>query len=1380
MKDERKTKKQLIDELAALRQQVTELETSEADQELQTKPLRDLIELIHFTENVSTRIHGLLDEAEIYGAFKDEFLRSKRYTATILLLTDDAAKLRIAESSIPARMLKAAEKATGLRLKGFQIDLSKSSLYSRVVKGGETVRIDVVDLIGEFLPRRPLNLVTKILRYEGELSILTPLERRAEIAGVLSMSSTGLAEHFVPSVQNLARHISTALELAGEYAEHRRTEEELAKYRDHLEGLVEERTAALMQTNEQLRREITERKRAEQALRESEEMYRTLVDTSPDAVTVTDVEGLITHVSQQALEMHGVEDAGELVGKSAFELIAPEDRELAMANLQKTLTGESVRNVEYTLLRHDRTRFTGELNAALIRDAGGAPKAFIATTRDVTDRRQAEEKLQAEKERAQLYLDVAGVSIIAFDREGRVTLINRRGLEILGYREEDLIGKHWVETCLPERVRDEVAGVFERILAGDVEPVSRRENLVLTKGGEERIVAWHNAILRDAAGDIVGILSSGEDVTERKQAEEALALRVEQLTALSQASQAVTSSLDLDWVLAEIVSRASKVVASDYTSVVLVDEAGHLRESADNVPGVPAIEYRIRDEGLTRWIVRSRQAAIIDDVDETGAMSPRLGEGAPRLVNPPIAEAGVRSLAGLPLAVQERLLGVLYLHSLRPGAFRDQLPLLTTFANQIAIAIENARLYEAAQQELAERVRAEEALQRYAERLRVLHTIDEAVLSAWSAEEIALAALRHLHRLMHCERANVTLFDFESQEATVLAAYPEDKSMFPAGTRLPLEGVLHEVETLRQGRVLVEEDLNTHPNPPAAIQVLLAAGVRSYIAAPLISRDGLAGTLTVAPEGPVPPTQEYVDAVSEVAAEVALALDQARLRAALEAEQKRLKTLVEHLPEGVLLLDGEQRILLTNPVADGYLQALADTGEPATRTGDILDNLAGWPAEELTQAGPEGLWREMEVAGPPGRIFGVAAQPVKAEDQLAGWVLLIWDVTREREAERKDRQQERLAAVGQLAGGIAHDFNNLLTTILLYAQMLLRKPHLPPDLAPSVETIIDESRRAARLVQQILDFGRRAMMEIRPVDLVSFVEETIDILRRTFPENIHILIELESEGCVVNADPTRIQQVLMNLAVNARDAMPEGGELRIALSRIEVGAREKPPVSEMPAGKWVCLAISDTGVGIAPDALPHIYEPFFTTKPVGEGTGLGLSQVYGIVKQHEGYIDMETEVGKGTTFRIYLPAHGAMGIGEDMRDSEPPPMGSEETILLVEDEDRLREVGHKMLESLGYRVLTATNGKEALETYRSAEGVDLVMTDLVMPKMGGLELVQSLREIDPHVKALAITGYAVKTDIQELKDAGILEIVRKPFGIDTLGRIVREVLDAGQ
>jgi CheY-like chemotaxis protein len=260
----------------------------------------------------------------------------------------------------------------------------------------------------------------------------------------------------------------------------------------------------------------------------------------------------------------------------------------------------------------------------------------------------------------------------------------------------------------------------------------------------------------------------------------------------------------------------------------------------------------------------------------------------------------------------------------------------------------------------------------------------------------------------------------------------------------------------------------------------------------------------------------------------------------------------------------------------------------------------------------------------------------------------------------------------------------------------------------------------------------------------------------------------------------------MNLAVNARDAMtssssvetPEGGELRVELTRVEVKPDRSPPVEEMPLGEWVCLAVSDTGTGIPPEVLSHVFEPFFTTKGPGEGVGLGLAQVYGIVKQHEGYIGVETEAGKGTTFRVYLPAHGGEAVkGAEAEEDSTPPQGQGETILLVEDSERIREAGREVLESLGYRVLTAANGREALEVHEAEGRVDLVITDLVMPEMGGRRLVRDLRKETPDLKALAITGHIVEEDLRKLRKEGFLDIIYKPLDVHKLATAVRQALD---
>ncbi len=397
-----------------------------------------------------------------------------------------------------------------------------------------------------------------------------------------------------------------------------------------------------------------------------------------------------------------------------------------------------------------------------------------------------------------------------------------------------------------------------------------------------------------------------------------------------------------------------------------------------------------------------------------------------------------------------------------------------------------------------------------------------------------------------------------------------------------------------------------------------------------------------------------------------------------------------------------------------------------------------------------------------------------------------------RESEARMLQQDRLAAVGQLASGIAHDFGNFLTTHIFHTELLLDDPRLPPELAPTVETLLNGARRTAQLVRQILDYSRRTTLRAQPIDLVAFIDDITTILRRTIPENIHLVTDVSPEEHIASIDPGRMEQVLMNLALNARDAMPEGGELRISLRRVETKPGGSLPVvelsltqmqpMEMPAGSWVCLSVSDTGTGIADDVQGRMFEPFFTTKGE-EGTGLGLVQVYGIVRQHEGHIELETQSGQGTTFRVYLPACGERETNEARRGMSVAPKGEGETILFVEDAERLREGGRAILESLGYQVLAAANGREALEMYKKACAEDLseialVVTDIVMPEMGGQALIQELREINPRVRVLAITGYALADDLEKLKEVGILSTIQKPFEVGALAVAIRQALQA--
>ena len=485
---------------------------------------------------------------------------------------------------------------------------------------------------------------------------------------------------------------------------------------------------------------------------------------------------------------------------------------------------------------------------------------------------------------------------------------------------------------------------------------------------------------------------------------------------------------------------------------------------------------------------------------------------------------------------------------------------------------------------------------------------------------------------------------------------------------------------------------------------------------------------------------------------------------------ERLDALVRHLPGGVCLLDGEQRLILANQPAVEILQM---PGEGYI--GETISYIGGKPLEAMLRPREDGLPHEVEITEPSKRIFEVETQPIRQHARSVGWVLMLRDVTQEREVQQKIQTQHRLASVGQLAAGIAHDFNNMLTVMMGCAQIMEMRPDVPDSRKEDLRMIYTQGERAAQLIRQILDFSRQTVVERRAVDLGPFLKEAVKMMTQGLPETIRIATEIHGERHVVNANLTQLQQVCANLCVNARDAMPHGGDLRVGLSDLRLSPSDRPPVSPMAPGEWVVWTVSDTGCGIPPDVIDRIYEPFFTTKARGEGTGLGMAQVYGIVKQYDGFIDVESEEGKGTVFTIYLPRFGGEEASVEQEAADLP-VGHEKTILVVEDTPDVLKVAKGMLEALNYRVVTAANGVEALEVFgRHREEIGLVLTDMVMPDMGGLALFDALRERDDGVPVVLMTGYASEVEEKRLP-ADIAGVLDKPLIVQEVARVVAEAL----
>jgi PAS domain S-box-containing protein len=454
----------------------------------------------------------------------------------------------------------------------------------------------------------------------------------------------------------------------------------------------------------------------------------------------------------------------------------------------------------------------------------------------------------------------------------------------------------------------------------------------------------------------------------------------------------------------------------------------------------------------------------------------------------------------------------------------------------------------------------------------------------------------------------------------------------------------------------------------------------------------------------------------------------------------------------------------------------------------VLRNGTMWKGEAITRAADdEAMWREVTIfpiKDTKGEVTHAVYSSVditerkRAEEELEKPYHRLEETLAElRATQERIVQQERLAAVGQLAAGIAHDFNNIMATVVLYAQMTARMEGLPAAVRQRMKTINEQAKHATDLIQQILDFSRRAVLERRPLDLAPLLKEHVRLLERTLPESIEIELECEPGIYVVNADPTRMQQMVTNLALNAREAMPQGGKLHLGLERIAVKPGESPLLPELTPGEWVRVTVSDTGTGIPPDALPHIFEPFFTTRaPLG--SGLGLAQVHGIVGAHEGRIDVETQAGQGTTFTIYLPVHPSEPSPAPSRAELPAlPVGRGETILVVEDNAVVRTALADSLELLNYRVLEVSNGQEALETLEERQGeVALVLSDVVMPRMSGTALLHALRERELAVQVVMLTGHPIEREMEELRAHGLTDWLPKPPQLQDLAQVLDRAL----
>jgi PAS domain S-box-containing protein len=1002
---------------------------------------------------------------------------------------------------------------------------------------------------------------------------------------------------------------------------------------------------------------------------------------------------------------------------------------------------------------------------------------YASTLGYLCSRKRAEEALVSERAVLRTLIDLLPEVVYAKDLEARKTLANYIDLQYMGAQSEaEVLGKTDFD-FYPE----DVATKFyadDQIVLQTGQSVLNREEVIVRGGDERRWLLTSKVPLRDESGRVIGLVGVGRDFTERKQAEEAMQRYIGRLRTLRAIDGVILSGRSPKDIARVALRHLQNLIPYERASITAFDfEAGQASILAVKGIGEEELgsdtQISLEEVGNLEELQRAK-IVTVEDMRALLPLSP---------LNKRLLALGILARVVIPLMVEGKLIGMLELGGITAHAFTsDHQEIAHESAGQLAIGIQQARLREQVQrhaEELEQQVAARTA--QLARRTVQLQAAAEVARDATTAHD--LDDLLNRAADLICERfgfyhAGIFLTDERGEYAVLRAAASEaGRQMLEHGHKLKVGevGMVGYVAGTGEPRIALDvgADAVHFDNP-------FLPETRSEMALPMRAGGRVIGALDVQSRKEAAFDQDDVEILQVMADQLAVAIERTRLFERAQATlEERLYTVISKMPIVLCALDRQGVFTLSEGKG---LEALGlKPGEHVGRSSlDVYRD-----APEVLEDFRRALAGEVvtSIRERAGLIFEAWYSPLRDESgEITGVIGVATDVTERHRLQEQMQRQERLAAVGQLAGGIAHDFNNFLMTIIFYAHLLLRDKDTSPDIASIAETIVGEANRAAALVRQVLDFSRRSVMNAEPINLASFIEEAVDILRKTFPENIQLVTEVGPGDYTVNADSTRIQQVVMNLALNARDAMHDGGELHIGLSRITIAHSERLVAGasdvELSAGDWVCLAVSDTGTGMTEQVRAHLFEPFFTTKGP-KGTGLGLAQVYGIVKQHKGDVGVETAPGRGTTFRVYLPAWSGGEMEATLVEETPGVLeGRGETILLVEDEETVREAGQKLLTSLGYQVLTASNGREGLEVFRAADHVDLVLTDMVMPEMGGRELIQELKQSHPYVKALVITGYTMQEDVQVLKESGFTDVVYKPLDIGVLGRTIRRILDA--
>jgi two-component system, cell cycle sensor histidine kinase and response regulator CckA len=1044
----------------------------------------------------------------------------------------------------------------------------------------------------------------------------------------------------------------------------------LRKTYDELEQRVLERTKELNDANQELEEEIEDRKKAEEALRHSEERYRSLFDNMNNAVAVytaeQDGEDFIFVDFNAAGEKIDNIDKKEVIGQSVLKMF-PGVKEFGLFEVFQRVwrTGEP----EYhpvALYRDERIQ--GWRDNFVYKLSTGE---MVVVYRDETERKMAEKALRESEQKFRIIFDQAPLGIALVGLDYRLLSANKAYCDLLGYSEEELSQLRFGDFTHPDDLAENLRLQGE-LGSGRVSSY-QMEKRFIRKDGETAVGLLVASLLSNDAGVSQYFVGLVLDITDRKKAEQALLASEARYRRLFEAAK--DGILILDSETGQIVD------VNPFMSGLL----GYSREEM--------LQKKLWEIGLFADIAKSQ--TVFAELQSKEYVR--------------YEDLSLQTIGGEVINVE--------------------------FVSNVYL-VNGAKVIQCNIRDITERRLAEEALVSEKKRFEALA----------ESSPFGIAMIR--------------------QDGSFEYANPKFSEMFG-----------YDLSEIRTGRDWFR---NAFPDPDYRHEVIAAWFEDLENATPdqlrprifkVTCKDGILKVIHFRPV--LLPSGEHVVTYEDITQSM-------RAEEALRQSEEKYRTLFEDSLDALFITAVDGTLVDAN-------QAFFDLlgGEKEERLGQSVLQLYADQADRpsyLEALAAKGFVRDypLRLVRKDGRQIDCLISS-RVERDKDGNILssmgFIRDITEQKSVQKQLLQAQKMEAIGTLSGGIAHDFNNLLTVVMGFSELLLAEKKPKDWEYADLQKIFQAAKSGGDLVQRLLMFSRKSEPKPVPMDLNKQIVQVEKMLRRTIPKMIEVRLDLSSDLPRINADPPQVEQVIMNLAVNARDAMPDKGKLTLRTNIVTLDEEYCRLNVEARPGEYVLLEISDTGRGLDKETAARIFEPFFTTKETGKGTGLGLAMVFGIVKQHNGHINVYSEVGKGTTFRVYLPAIEGE-VETDVETTSIMPAFGTETVLLVDDEEFVRELGARILTKHGYTVLQAVNGREALDLFKKERSqISLVILDLIMPEMGGTECLKELLKVDPQVKVLIASGYSADTSVKESIQMGAKGFVTKPFRVKELLRDVRRVLD---